>query len=61
MPIIQKEIQCLKYSLISKGFQMNFMNILKYPNYIFVPIFVSIIKKTSEIEKSMLAKGYISE
>ena len=61
MPIIQKEIQSLKYSLTSKGFELNFINIIRRPNYILFPLVVSCIKKTSEIEQSMISKGYISE
>ncbi len=58
MPIIQKEIQNLKYSLSSKGFEMNFINIIKNPNYILLPLVISCIKKTAEIEQSMISKGY---
>ena len=59
IPIIQKEIQNLKYSLQSKGFNINFKNVMKHPNYIFIPLVTSIIKRTVEIEQSMISKGYI--
>jgi len=60
IPILQKEIQNLKYSLISKGFKLNLRNMIKHPNYIFLPLITGVIKKTSEIEYSMIAKGYVS-
>lgn len=60
IPILQKEIQNLKYSLISKGFNLNLKNLIKKPNYILVPLLTSVIKKTAEIEQSMISKGYIS-
>lgn len=60
IPILQREIQNLKYSLISKGFKLNFKNLIKHPNYILLPLITSVIKKTSEIEYTMLSKGYIS-
>ena len=59
VPIIQKEIKNLKYSLISKGFQINFRNIIKRPNVIIIPLITSIIKRTTEIEESLISKGYI--
>lgn len=60
IPILQKEANNLKYSLISKGFILNFKNAIKYPNYILLPLVTSVIKKTSEIEQSMISKGYMS-
>lgn len=60
IPIIKKEIENLKYSLISKGFQINLKNIITRPNCILMPLIVGIIKKTAEIEQSMMSKGYIS-
>ena len=59
IPIIQKEIQNLKYSLTSKGFQINFLNIVKRPNIIIVPLITSVIKRTTEIEESLISRGYI--
>ena len=60
IPIIQKEIQNLKYSLTSKGFQMNFRNVIKRPNIIIAPLITSVIKRTAEIEESLISRGYIS-
>lgn len=60
IPIIQKEIQNLKYSLTSKGFQMNFRNFIKRPNVIIVPLITSIIKRTTEIEESLISRGYVA-
>lgn len=58
IPIIQKEIQELKYSLRAKGYQINFKNIIKKPNYILVPLITSILQRINEIEASLLSKGY---
>lgn len=58
IPILRREIQNLKYSLIAKGFQFNLKNIIKKPNYILVPLLTAILKKTIEIEQSMVSKGY---
>lgn len=61
IPILQREIQNLKYSLASKGFRLNLKNMMAHPNYILLPLITGVIKKTSEIEYSMIAKGYVSE
>lgn len=58
IPIIQKEITELKYSLKSKGCNPNLKNIIRKPNYILVPIITSIIKRIGEIENSLYSKGY---
>ncbi len=58
IPILQKEIENLKYSLISKGYNLSLKNLIKKPNYILIPLITSVIKKTSEIEQSMVSKGY---
>lgn len=60
IPIIQKEMQNLQYSLVSKGYKLNFINIVKKPGLILVPLITETIKRTSEIEQSMISKGYIS-
>lgn len=59
IPILQKEIQNLKYSLISKGLKPSFRNFIKRPNLILAPLIASVIKKTGEIEESMISKGYV--
>jgi len=59
IPIIQKEIQNLKYSLTSKGFQINFRNIVKRPNVIIAPLITSVVKRTTEIEESLISRGYV--
>lgn len=58
IPIIQKEITELKYSLKSKGCNPNLKNIIRKPNYILVPLITSIIKRIGEIENSLYSKGY---
>lgn len=60
IPIIQKEMQEIKYSLKSKGYNLSFKNVIKKPNYILVPLITGIIKKVSEIEASLMSKGYIA-
>lgn len=60
IPIMQKEIENLKYSLLSKGFKMNLKNFVTKPSYILMSLITSVIKKTAEIEQSMISKGYIS-
>lgn len=60
IPIIQREIQDIKYSLKAKGYQMNIKNIIKNPNYILVPLMTSIIKKVNDLEASLLSKGYVN-
>ncbi len=61
IPIINKQISEIKYSLKSKGFDLRFKNIIKKPNYILVPLLTSIVKRVGEIEQSLLSKGYMSE
>lgn len=60
IPIIQKEITELKYSLKSKGCNPNLKNIIRKPNYILVPLITSIIKRIGEIENSLYSKGYVN-
>ena len=60
MPIIKKEMQEIKYSLKAKGYNINFKNIIKKPNYILVPLITGIIKRINDIEASLLSKGYIA-
>ena len=60
IPILQKEIADLKYALKAKGFNPNFRNFIKNPNYILTPLITSIIKRVGEIEMSLLSKGYVS-
>ena len=59
VPIIQKEIINIKYSLKAKGFNVNAKNILLKPNYILIPLITGIIKRVGEIENSLSSKGYV--
>jgi len=59
IPIIQKEMQNLKYSLESRGFRINIKNIITKPNYILIPLITGVIRKVVEIEQSMISKGYV--
>lgn len=61
IPIIQREISQIKLSLKSKGFNLSFINIIRKPNYILIPLLTSIIKRIDQIEQSLHSKGYISE
>ena len=58
IPIIQKEIQELKYALKAKGFNPKFVNILRKPTYILTPLLASIFKRVNEVEYSLVSKGY---
>ncbi len=58
IPIIQREVEELKYSLKAKGYKLSIINILKRPNYILIPLVTGIIKRINEIEASLLSKGY---
>lgn len=59
IPIMQKEMESLKFSLISKGFRFSLINVIKKPSVFLLPLVTSIVKKTAEIEQSMISKGYI--
>ncbi|MCI8392337.1 MAG: hypothetical protein HFJ24_06915 [Clostridia bacterium] len=59
IPIMQREMQNLKYSLNAKGFKFDLRNILGKPSVILLPLIVSILKKTDEIEQSMVSRGYM--
>ena len=55
IPIMKDEIVELKQILTSKGYIMKINNI-----HIFIrPLIISILKRTNEIEKAIIAKGYI--
>lgn len=60
IPIIQREIQEIKYALKAKGYEINFRNVIRKPNYILVPLITMVIKKINDIEASLLSKGYVS-
>ena len=54
IPILKDEIEQKRYALKSKGYTFKFNNL----NIIFKPLFISILKRTGEIEKSLISKGY---
>lgn len=60
IPIIQREIQEIKYAINAKGYEINLRNVIRKPNYILVPLITMIIKKINDIEASLLSKGYVS-
>jgi len=61
IPIIKQEIQNIKYSLMSKGFDMRIGNTIKHINYIMAPLFYSLLKKVRDIEEALKAKAFVEE
>lgn len=61
IPIIRKEIENIRYSLKSKGFNMSFINQITHINYIMGPLFYSLLRKVSKIEDALKSKAYIEE
>lgn len=61
IPIIQREIEGIKFSLKAKGFNLNAKNLISKPNYVLAPLITGIIKRVGEIEYSLSSKGYVSE
>lgn len=59
IPIMQSEIQNLKYSLKAKGFRLNLKNMIRKPEVALIPLITSILKKTDEIEQSMISRGFM--
>lgn len=54
IPILKDEIQQKIYALNSKGYKLKLNNL----SIIFKPLFISILKRTNEIEKNLIARGY---
>ena len=54
IPILKDEIEQKIYSLKSKGYKLKIDGL----SVILKPIFISILKRTGEMEKSLLVKGY---
>lgn len=54
LPILKKEMETLIQTLRAKGKQLNMGNIV----IIMKPMLISILRKTSQMEKTLLAKGY---
>ncbi len=54
IPILKDEIEQKIYSLKSKGYSFKLDSL----SVILKPIFISILKRTGEMEKSLLVKGY---
>lgn len=54
MPILKSEIEQKQYALKAKGAQIK----LKYMLLIIKPLFISILRRTKEMEKSLIAKAY---
>ena len=61
IPIIKQEIQNIKYSLMSKGFDMRLRNTITHINYIMVPLVYSLLKKVRDIEEALKSKAYVEE
>lgn len=61
IPIINKEIENIQYSLTAKGFNMSFWSRIRHINYIMVPLFYGLIRKVDNMEETLIAKGYMEE
>lgn len=61
IPIIKKEIQNIRYSLIAKGFDMRFVNQIKHMDYIMGPLFYLLLRKVSQLEDALKSKAYVEE
>lgn len=59
IPIINKEIENIQYSLTAKGFNMSFWSRIRHINYIMVPLFYVLIRKVGNMEEALIAKGYM--
>ncbi len=59
IPIIKKEIESIRYSLIAKGMDMRFINQIKHINYIMGPLFYSLLRKVSQLEDALKSKSYV--
>jgi len=61
IPILRDETEKIKFSLQSKGFNTNGINMLKNMNLLLVPLIVSILKRVDHIENALKSKAYVSE
>ena len=57
IPILSKELEMTKNSLKSKGYKFKLNNL----DLFIKPIMISILKKTDEFEKTLIAKAYQEE
>ena len=57
IPIMIKEINSIRNSLITKNFSLNFKNILLKPHIFVITFFTNLFKKVSDIEKVMISRG----
>ena len=57
IPILKKEILQILDALKSKGYELKVRNC----NIIFKPLLISILKRTNEIELSLISKAYQGE
>ncbi|MCI8481917.1 MAG: energy-coupling factor transporter transmembrane protein EcfT [Clostridia bacterium] len=61
IPIIKKEIENIRYSLMAKGFDMRLVNQIKHIDYIMGPLFYSLLRKVSQLEDALKSKAYVEE
>lgn len=54
IPVLKDEFEQKIYALNSKGYKLK----LNELDIIFKPVFISILRRTGEIEKSLISKGY---
>lgn len=57
--VITQEITNIKYSLKSKGFNINSKNMILHANLILNPLFLSLLNRVNEMEYAMKSKAYI--
>lgn len=60
IPMINREIENIRYSLIAKGFNMSLFNQIRHINYIMLPLFYGLLKRVNSMEEALLAKGYMA-
>ena len=57
IPVLKDEIYAILHSIKAKGKLVKINNI----NIIIKPMLISILKRTSQIEKALIAKGYMED
>lgn len=58
IPILSNELSQIKYALRAKGITLGGINTIKSIKYIMKPLIYGILKRTSELECALRAKGY---
>ncbi len=61
IPILSNELSQIKYALKAKGITLGGINTIKSIKYIMKPLIYGILKRTSELEYALRAKGYTGD